>query len=131
MKATTLLLSRQQRIQALVRAATRSDEHALALLEAVATQIAVEEGILYPVAERELAVDTSVHRGGHVRVRLALFRLATAPKAAFEKYLAHLDQVLRDHALAESAIVRALEDRMTDAGLVRLGHEMIEFQRAS
>jgi hypothetical protein len=133
MKATTLLLSQHRRIQALVEAAAkcieRREEHTFALVEAVAAQIATEEDILYPVVERELALDVSVHREAHVRARLAMFRLATASKDAFEHDLYHLDRILRDHVLAESALVRALEAKMSNGSLIRLGQRMHDFHQ--
>ena len=132
MKATTLLLSHHHRIQNLIESAAKDlearEEQTLALLQAVSWQIATEERVLYPVVERELALDTSSHRKAHVRARLALFRLATTSASAFDEHLAGLDRVLRAHALAESEIVRALEDRMSEAGLIRLGQRMNEFR---
>jgi hypothetical protein len=97
-------------------------------MEAVATHIATAEGVIYPVVERDLALDVSPQRDGHVRARLALFRLATTSEEAFPRHLAWLDRVLREHALAESAIVRAMEESLSPAALIRLGERMTEFQ---
>ena len=133
MKATTLLLFQHRRIQTLVDAAAKSrdarDEHTLALTDAVTAHLATEEAVLYPVVEREMALDMSLHRAAHVRARLALFRLATASSEGFAEDLAHLDRVMREHALSSSALVRALEDHMSDAGLIRLGQRMNDFER--
>jgi hypothetical protein len=135
MKATTLLLSQHRHIQTLVDEASAAksreppDERTFALVEAVAAHLAIEEGVLYPIVERELALDVTAHRDAHVRARLAMFRLATTSSDGFEHDLAILDRVLRDHALAESAIIRALESKMSDGGLIRLGQKMSEFHR--
>jgi hypothetical protein len=132
MKATTLLLFQHRRIQTLVAAAKKRGaygEHAILLVEAVAEQIAATEGVLYPVVERDLALDVSAHKDAHRRARNALARLATTSGVEFREELARLDLILREHALAESAIVRALEDRMSDGSLIHLGLRMSEFQQ--
>ena len=135
MKVTTLLLSQHRRIQNLVAHTASAEDaaareaNALALVQAVSCHIATEERVVYPVVERELALDTTAHRSRHVRARLALFRLATTSPAAFEEHLAGLDQVMREHALAESAIVRALESHLSDAGLNYLGERVHEFRQ--
>jgi hypothetical protein len=136
MKATTLVLSQHRRIQKLVDAAAydaaKRDVRTHALIEAIVTHLATEETILYPEIERTLALDLREHRAGHVRARLALFRVATSPTRtdAFCTHLSRLDHVLRDHALRESGTVRTLEDSMSDGVLRRIGKKMVEFQRA-
>jgi hypothetical protein len=136
MKATTLLLAQHHRIQKLVdRAALDArarDERTAELLEAVVTYLSTEETVLCPTLERELELDLREHRAAHVRARLALFRVATAPthSEGFISHLSWLDRVLHDLALIESGVVRSLEEALDEQTLRGLGARMLEFQRA-
>jgi hypothetical protein len=137
MKATTLLLSQHHRIQRLIDLALSDgnarDIRTSAVIEAVLIHLETEEIVFFPAIERQLSLDLREHRQAHVRARLALFRLATAPTEGdqLEDCIGSLRGIFRDHALRESQIVRVLEESLSDTGLRALGEAMQAFQDTS
>jgi hypothetical protein len=114
-----------QRLQGIVRAESRPSDAAMAdLVEAVLVHTSATETLLATIRDERVERDLEAHRVHHSRAKLAFFRAATCPEAAFARELAQLESVLREHAQHEAKVVQSLTHVFGEDVLEVLGEQM-------
>ncbi len=97
-----------QRLHALVKAESRPCDAAMAdLVEAVLVHTSSTEALLTKIRDERVVRDLEAHRVHHSRAKLAFFRAATCPEAAFAHEVLQLESVLREHAARSKCPCRA------------------------
>jgi len=121
-----------QRLHALVRTEGRPCDAAMAdLVEAVLVHTSSTESLLSRISDEHVARDLEAHRVHHSRAKLAFFRVATCPEAAFAHELAQLESVLREHAQHEARLVQSLAEALGEEFLEVLGEQMAMLEPAA
>ncbi len=114
-----------QRLHGLVKVDSRPCDTTMAdLVEAVLVHTSSTETLLAKIRDERVERDLEAHRVHHSRAKLAFFRVATCPEAAFARELAQLESVLREHAQHEAKIVQSLTHAFGEDVLEVLGEQM-------
>jgi hypothetical protein len=118
MRATTLLLRQQKRIQDLF--GRIDSDVVLELVGAIGDYLDVLDRVVRPAAREHFDIETPSLRE---RVRCALFALATARPENVAARAHDVQMILRRHALEASALVRRM-DGLEDSALLRIGMQI-------
>lgn len=114
-----------QRLHGLVKTESRPCDGTMAdLVEAVLVHTGSTETLLGRIRDERVERDLEAHRVHHSRAKLAFFRVATCPEAAFARELAQLESVLREHAQHEAKVVQSLTHAFGEEVLDVLGEQM-------
>jgi hypothetical protein len=133
MKATSILLRRHARVDALLQCVAERPEitepHLVEVIEEASSYVDLSEEVLYPAVESRLPAALDEERASLERIRLALFDLATCTRSAADlrRGVEIARDALREHALRVGALVRSLEQTLDTASLVQVGLEMTGF----
>jgi hypothetical protein len=120
-----------QRLHALVKAESRPCDATMAdLVEAVLVHTSSTEALLTKIRDERVVRDLEAHRLHHSRAKLAFFRAATCPEAAFAHEVVQLESVLRDHAQHEARLVQSLAEALGEDLLEVLGEQMAMLEPA-
>ena len=131
MTATALLVRHHRKILELIQE-LRSDGHRRTTLlsrviEELSAHIAIEENLLFPVAQRALGLTLKAERETNAQAKQALRCLATS-KISGDAFLAKVDElthIFEAHvALEEATLMPALVRKLSTSALEELGDDM-------
>jgi hypothetical protein len=120
-----------QRLHGFVKAESHPCDATMAdLVEAVLVHTSSTEALLLRICDERVVRDLEAHRVHHSRAKLAFFRVATCPEAAFAREIAQLESVLREHAQHEARLVQILAEALGEDLLEVLGEQMAMLEPA-
>jgi hypothetical protein len=121
-----------QRLHTFLKAESHPCDATMAdLVEAVLVHTSSTEALLTRIRDERVVRDLEAHRVHHSRAKLAFFRVATCPEAAFARELAQLESVLREHAQHEARLVQSLAEALGEEFLEVLGEQMAMLEPAA
>jgi hypothetical protein len=121
-----------QRLHSSVKAESHPCDATMAdLVEAVLVHTSTTEALLTNVRDERVERDLEAHRIHHSRTKLAFFRVATCPEAAFVRELAQLESVLREHAQHEARLVQSITEALGTDLLEVLGDQLAMLEPAA